>query len=396
MNDRPHDIVVVGGGINGVGIAQAAAAGGHSVLLLEKRGLASGTSSRSSKLIHGGLRYLESWELSLVREGLRERTLLLRLAPDLVRLKSFYIPIFKHTRRRPWLVRTGLSLYALLGGLDRSVRFDVVPRREWGELDGLVTEGLQTVFRYWDAQTDDALLTAAVWRSAERLGAELAMPARFVSARLEGDACLVNYVEGDREMSCRARVVVNAGGPWVNRVLERIEPRPEPRPIELVQGAHIVVAGGLEHGIYYVEVPRDGRAVFVMPWKGQTLVGTTETRFRGDPDRVEPLRSEVNYLLRVLGRYFPRYADGRDAVVEAFAGVRVLPAGPGHAFHRSRETILAASVKDDRGRIRVLSVYGGKLTAWRATAEKVMSRIAGSLPARKPVADTRELRLTPP
>lgn len=394
MNDRAYDVVVVGGGINGVGVAQAAAAAGHSVLLLEKRDLAYGTSSRSSKLIHGGLRYLESWEFGLVHEGLRERSLLLRLAPELVTLLPFHIPVYRDTRRRPWLIRTGLSLYAVLGRLASEVRFQAVPRQRWNELDGLVTEDLQAVYRYWDAQTDDKLLTAAVWKSAAGLGAELAIPAQFVGATLTDDGAVLSYRIGEAEFSCRGRVLVNAAGPWVNHVLRRIAPPPPERPIDLVQGTHIEVSGRLEHGIYYVEVPRDGRAVFVMPWKGHTLVGTTETKFRGDPDEVEPLRAEQSYLLRVLQRYFPRYADAE--ILQAFAGLRVLPAGPGHAFHRSRETILLTDRDGRHGRPRLLSIYGGKLTAWRATAAKVMARIESALPDRKPVADTRSLPLSPP
>jgi len=288
MSNRHYDVVVVGGGINGVGVAQAAAAAGHSVLLLEKRALANGTSSRSSKLIHGGLRYLESWEFALVREGLRERSLLLRLAPDIVTLRPFYIPVFRHTRRRPWLVRTGLSLYALLGRLSRDVRFRKVPRARWDALDGLATDDLQAVYRYWDAQTDDGLLTAAVWKSASELGAELALPAEFVGAELNNEGCAVHYRTGPAEFSCQTRVLVNAAGPWVNGVLARIDPRPPQQPVDLVQGSHIEVTGQLKEGIYYVEVPRDGRAVFAMPWKNHTLVGTTETKFRGDPDDVQP------------------------------------------------------------------------------------------------------------
>jgi glycerol-3-phosphate dehydrogenase len=391
MNGKRYDVLVVGGGINGAGVAQAAAAAGHSVLLLEKQGLASGTSSRSSKLIHGGLRYLESWEFSLVQEGLSERSLLLRLAPDLVRLTPFYIPVFSYTRRRPWLVRSGLSLYAILGRLRKDVRFEKLSRNRWHELDGLVTDGLQTVFRYWDAQTDDAALTAAVWKSAESLGAELA------GAAIHDGGVAVSYRSDGREYSCEARVLVNAAGPWVNEVVRRIEPTPPEIPVDLVQGAHIVVAGKVERGIYYVEVPRDGRAVFVMPWKGNTLVGTTETRFRGDPDDVRPLRAEMNYLLRVLYRYFPRYgAQQIGDVLDAFAGLRVLPAGPGHAFHRSRETTLRTDGDGSNERPRVLSIYGGKLTGWRATAEKVLKRIDRALPDRKPVADTRSLPLSPP
>jgi len=394
---RGFDVLVVGGGINGVGVAQAVAAAGHSVLLLEKTELAAGTSSKSSKLIHGGLRYLESWEFGLVQEGLSERALMLRLAPDLVKLKPFHIPVFEYTRRRPWLVRAGLGLYAVLGRLRKEVRFRKVPRRRWDELDGLITDKLDAVYSYWDAQADDAQLTAAVWRSAENLGAELAMPAEFVSAEIVDGGCVVHYRANGREVSCETRVLVNAGGPWVNRVLSAIDPPQTQRPVQLVQGSHIIVDGQVENGIYYVEVPRDGRAVFVMPWKGQTLIGTTETRFRGDPDDVRPLRAERSYLLRVLNRYFPRYnATGPEAILNAFAGLRVLPAGPGHAFHRSREVVLDVDVEGRKEHPRVLSIYGGKLTAWRATAEKVLSRIEGSLPPRRRGVDTRTIRLTPP
>ncbi|MDP2577907.1 MAG: FAD-dependent oxidoreductase [Candidatus Palauibacterales bacterium] len=414
-----YDIVVVGGGIHGVGVAQAAAAAGHSALLLEKQGLASGTSGRSSKLIHGGLRYLESGRLSLVSESLRERALLLRLAPDLVKLQSVHIPVFRRTRRRPLLIRAGLSLYAILGHLGKAFRFETVPRSRWGDLDGLITDDLEVVFRYFDGQTDDARLTTAVMQSAMSLGAELALPALFHSAELHREGCEVRYLVGGRgngggenagggsgaggadagqEKTCRARVLVNAAGPWANRILDRITPRQHPMPIELVQGAHILVEGGLEHGIYYVESPRDGRAVFVMPRGNKTLVGTTEVRFRGeDPDDVHALRCERIYLARVLKRFFPRFLPGGPKqILDAWAGIRVLPARPGHAFHRSRETILAVDGHDGAGPPRLLTIYGGKLTTYRSTAAKVMERIAPALPSGTPVADTRELSLEPP
>lgn len=390
-----YDVVVVGGGIAGVGVAQAAAAAGHSVLVLEKTALAAGTSSKSSKLIHGGLRYLESYEFSLVHESLDERALLLRNAPDLVELKPFYIPIYSRTRRRPLVIRAGLTLYAILGRLRAQVRFRKVPRSDWDRLDGLTTDSLKAVFQYYDAQTDDALLTRAVMASAASLGAELVMPAELVRAELRSAGCVVHYAHGGRESTCEARVLVNAAGPWVNRVVERIEPRPRALDVELVQGTHIIVNGSVERGLYYVEVPRDGRAVFTMPWKGKTLVGTTETRFRGDPDRVQPLRAEKNYLLRVLHRHFPRYRD-QLTVHDAFAGLRVLPAGPGHAFHRTREVILLSDRDSDRDPPRLLSIYGGKLTGYRATATKVLRRVEAALPSRTPVADTRRLRLLPP
>ena len=391
------DLVVVGGGIHGVGVAQAAAAAGHRVLVLEKTALASGTSSRSSKLIHGGLRYLESYELSLVYECLHERELLLQLAPDLVELKRFHIPIYPYTRRRPWIVRVGLGLYAVLGGMGPDVRFGTVPRQEWSQLDGLVTDELEEVYFYFDAQTDDARLTRAVMKSAQSLGAELAVPARFLGCQLVEDGCVVRYETEGRQVECQARVLINAGGPWANEILQLVSPLQECLAVELVQGAHILVEGRVERGLYYVESPRDGRAVFVMPHAEGTLVGTTEVRFRGDPDSVKALRTEMRYLARVLRHYFPRYLDGGWSDIRAaWAGLRVLPAGPGHAFHRSRETILQVDRSNQGDPPRLLTIYGGKLTSYRATAAKVMSRVAPGLPQREPVADTETLRLAPP
>ena len=384
-----YDVVVVGGGVHGVGVAQAAAAAGHSTLLLEQNAeLAGGTSSRSSKLIHGGLRYLESLRLSLVAESLRERGLLLKLAPGLVELKWFYFPVYRTTRRRPWQIRVGLSLYAMLGRLRRDCRYEKVPRRRWQDLDGLVTDGLQAVFRYRDAQTDDALLTRAVMRSAQELGAELAAPARLESVSLDDDGCRFVFLQDGAERAGRAAVLVNAAGPWASRILKRVSPDVPSRRVDLVQGAHILVPGTLRQGIYYVEAPQDGRAVFVMPWYDDTLVGTTETPFEGDPGGCRPLAEEEHYLQAVLRHYFPRHEHG---ILDSFAGLRVLPVGEGRYFHRSREAYLDA---DRPHRPRLLTIWGGKLTTYRATAEKVMKRVESSLPARAPVADTRTLALS--
>ncbi len=388
MTDR-FDVVIVGGGIHGVGVAQAAAAGGYSTLLIEQGELAGGTSSRSSKLIHGGLRYLESGRIGLVRESLRERALLLRLAPDLVQLRPFFFPVYRTTRRRPWQVRAGLSIYAALGGLSDDTRFRRVGRDDWSGLDGLNTDGLQVVFRYRDAQTDDAALTRAVMRSAEALGATLAMPATFTAAKLTRDGCEVEYRSDGATHTCDTHVLVNAAGPWGRAVLDRIEPASTGRAVELVQGAHLVVRGAVASGIYYVEAAQDGRAVFVMPWQGDTLVGTTETPFTGDPALVRVLPDEEAYLLEVLHHHFPRYAGAE--IIDSFAGLRVLPVGREPTFRRSRETILHPD-RDDRPRL--VTMYGGKLTTYRSTAEKVMKLVASSLPDSRPVADTRTLELT--
>jgi glycerol-3-phosphate dehydrogenase len=388
---QEYDVIVVGGGIHGAGVMQAAAAAGHSTLLIEKGALASGTSSRSSKLIHGGLRYLESGQFSLVRESLRERAVHLKIAPDLVELKPFFIPVYRETRRRPWQLKLGLWLYALLGGFDSSTRFGDVPRAEWPELDGLETRNLEAVVRYHDAQTDDAQLTRAVVDSACSLGGELAMPARFVSATLDDGGVEVSFDAGGARLERRARVLVNAAGPWAVQVARAVQPPIHIPDVDLVQGTHIVLPMQVTRGIYYVESPSDGRAVFVMPWRGATLVGTTETPYRGEPDQVHPLAEEEEYLLGVARHYFRAAAAfTRADIAERFAGLRVLPAASQKAFDRSRETLFTA---DRDPHPRVLGIYGGKLTGWRAAAAHVLERIGPSLTEKPRRASTDQLVL---
>jgi glycerol-3-phosphate dehydrogenase len=387
MSSFDTDVVVVGGGIHGVGVAQACAAAGYEVLLLEKEDFAYGTSSRSSKLIHGGLRYLETAQFGLVHESLTEREILLRVAPSLVRLVPFFIPVYRETKRRPWQIRVGLSLYAVLGRLRESTRFTSVPRSEWDSLDGLRTDGLQAVFRYWDAQTDDEMLTRAVARSAVALGARVLLRTKFVSATREngGYDVTLETEAGRRDVRCRA--IINAAGPWANRLLDAVTPRPPSLAVDLVQGAHIILESEVTGGVYYCEAPSDRRAVFIMPWEGGSMVGTTETPYQGVPDWVQPLPQEIDYLRQTLRHYFP----GLDSEpVESFAGLRVLPRGRGSAFHRPRETVL---LTDDPREPRLLTLYGGKLTGYRATAAKVVRKLRSSLPDTRPVADTASIPL---
>jgi glycerol-3-phosphate dehydrogenase len=383
-----YEIVVVGGGIHGVGVAQAAACAGHSVLVLEKTGLAAGTSSRSSKLIHGGLRYLEGLDFALVRESLRERAILRRIAPDLVQLQPFHIPVYNTTSRRPLTIRAGLSLYALLGGLHEANRFRKLKRREWDQLDGLTTDGLRAVYRYYDAQTNDAELTRAIMQSAIGLGATLECPAEFTAASVGPDGCEIRYRHAGVDRSCHAGVLVNAAGPWVNHIADRIDPPPPRLQVDLVQGAHLVMQGGLNHGCYYLEVPADRRGVFLLPWGEHSLLGTTENLFTGEPGDVRVLDSEVAYLLAAMAHYFPHR---RQVIVDRFAGLRVLPAAESTVFRRSREIRLAV---DDPARPRVVSIYGGKLTGYRLTAVKILQQLRHTLPVRSPIADTATLKIS--
>lgn len=391
MNNKLYDIVVVGGGIHGAGIAQAASAAGYSVLLLEKTAIASGTSCRSSKLIHGGLRYLESRQFSLVRECLRERSILLKIAPHLVRLSSFYIPIYKSTTRRPWVLHAGLSLYSWLGGHSADTKYSTIPKSKWGELDGLLVRDLQAVFEYKDGQTDDRLLTQAVMQSAQSLGAELAMPAEFEQAQLHEQQWNIEFAEAGQSCQCQAKLLINATGPWVNQVLSLVQPAMQPFAVSLVQGSHIILDTRIDKGVYYLEAPSDQRAVFVIPWKKFTMVGTTETQFSGSLDDVHALVSEQEYLRQTFSHYFP---DGESAqIIDKFAGLRVLPEQGGTAFNKPRDTYL---YMDNDQSPRVIHVVGGKLTAYRATAQRVMRQVAKTITAGKAVADTSTLRLPDP
>lgn len=388
VSGQKVDVLVVGGGIQGVGVLQAVCAAGYSGALLERREAAIGTSSRSSKLIHGGLRYLETFQFRLVRESLNERKILRRIAPDLVRLVPFYIPVYRGMKRGKWMIRAGLTLYSLLGGLRKSARFRSVPRSEWADLDGLDTEGLKAVFQYQDGQTDDAALCRAVLQSAIGLGGLSDAGAEVISAEREGEGWRVRYRRGGEEHGVWARVVVNAAGPWANRVSALAKPNPPRRAVDLVGGTHVELEGSFEKGIYYTEAPSDGRAVFTIPWKGHLMVGTTERVFDGDPAEIQPTEEEVEYLLGVHRRYFPA---SKGKVLESWAGLRVLPKAEGAAFKRPREVVF---LKDRGERPSWLTVYGGKLTGYRHTGEEVLAEIRGGLGAGSgETVDTSRLQL---
>ncbi len=388
MDSERYDVLVIGGGIHGVGVAQAAAARGHSVLVLERDRLAAGTSSRSSKLVHGGLRYLATWQFPLVRTSLREREILLRIAPRIVKRVPFFIPVYPTSRYGSLRLHAGLGLYSLLAGRGEQSRFSRLDPDEFGDLDGLRTDSLRAVFRYLDAQTDDIELTQAVMRSAKQLGAELRCPTRFLEARREGDHYRVTFEDGDRGTEqCIARVVVNAAGPWITQVLDRCHPVTKTHAIDLVQGAHLILPQRMNRGVFYVESIDDHRPVFVMPWYENTLLGTTETKFDGDPSQVSALPEECDYLLRTYRHYFP---DHVDEPISSFAGLRVLPRSTKSANARPRETIL---IRDSKRDPRLVTIAGGKLTAYRATAQDVLDVLRPSLPDTTTIADTATLAI---
>jgi glycerol-3-phosphate dehydrogenase len=388
-----YEVAVIGGGILGVGAAQACAAAGYSCAVVEQSDWASGTSSRSSKLIHGGLRYLETGQLHLVRESLKERAILLKIAPQLVHPLAFRIPVYDTTSRGSATLAAGLGLYAMLAGMTLLARFSAtLPGQMPAKLRraGLKSEGLKTVFRYFDAQTDDVLLTRAVLRSAQALGVEARCPSRLVKAERESEGYTLTLDEGGKKRKLRCGYLVNCGGPWVNEVLATITPAATQRNIDRVLGSHLVLEGQLHDEAFYLESPADQRAVFVLPWKGtQTLLGTTERPFEGDPATAAVNDEDRAYLLATLRHYFPKL---KPKIVREFAGVRVLPHGDGRAFVRPRDCVFHV----DMTHPYLVSLYGGKLTGYRHTGQDVVAKVRQALGPRTPVADTATLRLPDP
>ncbi|MCG9730136.1 FAD-dependent oxidoreductase [Shewanella sp. Isolate13] len=386
------DLLVIGGGINGAGIAQCAAAAGYSVMLLEKETIAAQTSANSSKLIHGGLRYLESGQLPLVRKSLADRKALLKLAPSLVYPIPFYIPVYDNSRRSPWAIRAGLSLYAMLSDFDKLGQFKSVPAVHWSKIKGLKLSGLKAVYQYWDAQTDDKLLTQAVIRNARTLGADVLEHAHCTHIEHKQSHCVVRYQYAGTEQVIEAQAVVNAAGPWVNQVLESVFPPVTSLPIEWVQGSHLLLDIPANDGIIYLESCFDKRVIFVMPWKGRTLIGTTETTLSSLSGKPLVTAEEIEYLLGIYSHYFTCFGDLaslKERVVDSYCGVRVLPKLTGSAFDRPRDTVQ----QNQPSHPNLLSLYGGKLTTYRTTASEVCEWLEGTIGKRQSLADFEQLFL---
>jgi glycerol-3-phosphate dehydrogenase len=245
------------------------------------------------------------------------------------------------------------------------------------------------VFRYFDAQTDDVQLTRAVLRSAHALGVEARCPSRLVAAEREEGGYKLTLDEGGQRRELRCGYLVNAGGPWINEVLDCLAPAATQRRIDRVLGSHLVLEEQVYDEALYLESPADQRAIFVLPWHGRTLLGTTERPFDGDPARVAVNVNDRAYLFETLRHYFPH---ARPRIHSEFAGVRVLPHGDGRAFQRPRDCVFHV----DAAHPRLVSLYGGKLTGYRHTGQDVVAKVRQALGPRTPKADTASLRLPDP
>jgi glycerol-3-phosphate dehydrogenase len=380
------DVLIIGGGITGAGLALDAASRGLRAALIEKRDFAAGTSSRSTKLIHGGLRYLEHFDFALVREGLRERAILLQLAPHLVEPFPFLIPIYRGAQRNydhPLKLRAGLWLYDLLAGrarlgwhrrITRAAALTLAPQ--------LDARGLRGAFVYYDGRTDDARLVIEVIKAAHARGAAIANHTRLIGflhderGRIAG-ARLRDELTG-AEIAARARLIINATGVWADEV-RGLNGQPDPRAkrVRPSKGIHLMVAADRLRVTTAWLIPSltAHRFYFVVPWEGRVLIGTTDTDYDGDKDAPRAEAQEVREILRAINSYFPGAQLEPPDVIATFAGLRPLLSSDG-----AKETTALSREEEifERGD-GLISITGGKLTTYRRMAERVMDLAARRL-----------------
>lgn len=373
------DLLIVGGGINGSGIAADAAGRGLSVLLCEKSDLGGATSSSSTKLIHGGLRYLEYYEFRLVRESLAEREVLLHAAPHIVWPLRFRLP-HQPSQRPAWMIRAGLFLYDHLGKrvtlpASRAIRF--------GSDSPLVSQ-FSKGFEYSDCWVDDARLVVLNAMQARRHGAVIktrtACTALTASTGSDGQAlwqATLSDSDNGAQTQVSARCVVNAAGPWVSQLGKQLLPEAPPEPVRLVKGSHIVVPRLYEGDEAYMLQHSDGRVIFVIPYENEfSLIGTTEQDFSADPAGASISAEEITYLLAIVNQYFQKGLSEQD-VRHHFSGVRpLIDEEVENASKVSRDYTLEL----DMSPAPMLTVYGGKITTYRRLAESVLHRLAPMFP----------------
>jgi glycerol-3-phosphate dehydrogenase len=375
MQAKPIDLLVIGGGINGVGVAADAAGRGLSVVLCEQDDLANHTSSASSKLIHGGLRYLEQYDFRLVREALAEREVLLNIAPHLVHPISFIFPVH-HSRRPAWLIRLGLFIYDHLSHRKK------IPASKSIKPTDLVNSGLKNKFKrafeYWDCQTDDARLVIANALSAQRFSAEILTRTKVTSIELTAAGWLVTT---DTNRVFIAQSIVNAAGAWVAQVHQMATQKPAQTSLTWVKGSHIVIPHVISKA--YLLQTQDQRVVFVIPYAEKyTMIGTTDVVYCGDLSRVTIDPEERDYLIQVYNEYFEDSITASNIIYE-FSGIRSLLGTPkAGAANMRRGYALEQWV--GLNKFPIISVFGGKLTSYRLLAEAVMKELLSFFPGVRP------------
>ncbi len=375
MDEGPiYDVFVIGGGINGCGIARDAVGRGFSVILAEMNDLASGTSSGSTKLIHGGLRYLEHYEFRLVREALMEREVLWKMAPHIIWPMRFVLPFFSGGPRPAWMLRLGLFLYDHIGGrklLPATKTLDMTRDPAGKPLKPLFTKA----FEYSDGWVNDARLVVLNARDAADRGAVIRPRTKVVGARRAGNHWLVTMEAADGHCEIvKARLVVNAAGPWVDHVLSTAVGQNGVHNVRLVQGSHIVVGRKFEDPRAYFFQNNDGRIVFAIPYEEDfTLIGTTDQDFAGDPHDVRISAGEIEYLCSAASEYFAKPVTRGD-IVWTYSAVRPLfDDGASMAQEATRDYVLKTEAPAGQGAI--INAFGGKITTYRRLAESMLEKI---------------------
>lgn len=377
-----YDLAIIGGGINGCGIARDAAGRGMSVLLCEQDDLANGTSSASTKLIHGGLRYLEYYEFRLVREALKEREVLLRAAPHIIWPLRFILP--HHKGLRPyWMIRIGLFLYDNLGGrklLPGTSIVDLTRDEAGTPLKKLFTKG----FEYSDCWVIDSRLVVLNAMDAAEKGADIRTRTKCVSATRQDDFWLLKLEDTTSGVISEAKAMslVNATGPWLDDFLVQTSNKKSSEHIRMVKGSHIIVKKLFDHDRCYIFQNEDGRIIFAIPYENDfTLIGTTDVDFSGDPGRVTIDREEIIYLCQAASEYFSKALTEED-VVGSYSGIRPLfDDGKSDAKAATRDYVLKIDGKT--GEAPLLSIYGGKITTYRKLAEAVLNKLKPYYPDMK-------------
>jgi len=368
-----YELLVIGAGINGAAIANIAGRHGIKTVLLEKGDFSGGTSSKSTKLIHGGLRYLENLEFGLVKESLRERCIQLKAASHLVKPLQFIIPVYQGDKRPLWLMRLGVSLYDFLSGKyvikkHRNLSADEVLQFE----PQLKKEGLEGGVMYSDAQMDDARLCLENVLSAAENGADTANYAEVISFVKENGK--VKGVEVKDQLTgagfrVRAKKIICAAGPWTNILLKMDDPNAKER-IRVTKGSHIVYSAQLSNNALLIPSGRDNRVFFIIPWMGCSLIGTTDTDYTGSPDKVEADDADIEYLLEGARRIFPAVGFNRENIVTTFAGLRPLLHRKGSPSRISRRHLIFETPSG------ITFVIGGKYTTYRKIAYDALNRLS--------------------
>ncbi len=377
-------MVIVGGGINGCALAREAARAGLRTALLEKLDFGAGVTSRSTRLIHGGLRYLESFNLPLVLQSLRDRVTLLREFPGQVQPQPFLLPIYATDSRPPWYIAAGLALYRLLAtgsGLPPSRRLSAAESLDL--LGGLDPEGLLSSFEYYDCQAAyPERLALEMALQAEEAGADVRNHARVCGLAIRDsrvEAVQFDGPEGSGELQCK--LVVNAAGAWIDQILSPIRGTAAEPLLTLINGTHIVVRqlpGAPRHAVYH-EARSDRRPFFIVPWLGLHLIGTTETRFSGNPDVTVPAEADIQYLIEEACALLPGAGISRDDILYAYCGPRPVLNGPSGDLNRASRGEAVVDHEGSDGIRGLLTMAGGKLTTAPSFARKALRRAAGKL-----------------